>query len=176
MPEEAPLRRTAVGQVPEGPGWFILNARDAVWSTGDFGAFTRFEGESRFPLIGVNIGVLEPGQPACYYHAENEQENFLVLYGECLLLIEGQERPLKAWDFVHSPPWTKHVFVGGGDGPCAILAIGTRLSEEVVYPESELARRHRAGVVRETRDPDDAYAGLADDVEGPYQPGWLPDA
>jgi uncharacterized cupin superfamily protein len=176
MPDEAPLRRTPGGLVPEGAGWFILNARDAVWSSGEFGAFTRFEGEAGFPLVGVNIGVLQPGQPACYYHAENEQENFLVLYGECLLLIEGQERPLRAWDFVHSPPWTEHVFIGAGQGPCAILALGSRLSREVVYPESELARRHRAGVVRETRDPDVAYADLADDVETPYQAGWLPDA
>jgi uncharacterized cupin superfamily protein len=176
MPDEAPLRRTASGLVPDGPGWFVLNARDAVWCRGVFGAFTRFEGEARFPLIGVNIGVLEPGQPACYYHAENEQENFLVLYGECLLVIDGQERTLRAWDFVHSPPWTEHVFVGAGDGPCGILALGTRLSDEVVYPESELALRHRAGVLRQTRDPDTAYADLADDVTTPYQPGWLPDA
>jgi uncharacterized cupin superfamily protein len=176
MPEEAPLRRTHSGLVPEGPGWFVVNARDAVWCAGEFGAFTRFEGDSRFPLVGVNIGVLEPGQAACYYHAENEQENFLVLYGECLLLIEGQERPLRAWDFVHSPPWTEHVFIGAGQGPCAILALGTRLSDEVVYPESELARRHRAGVLRETRDPDQAYANVTDDTEMPYREGWLPDA
>lgn len=175
MPDEAPLRRTAHGQVPEGSGWFVLNARDAVWSDGDFGAFTRFEGDSRFPLIGVNIGVLAPGQPSCYYHAENEQENFLVLYGECLVLIEGEERRLRAWDFVHCPPWTEHVFVGAGDGPCGILAIGTRLSDEVVYPESELARRHRAGVLRETRDPGAAYADINDDTELAYQPGWLPE-
>ncbi len=179
MPDEAPLRRTESGLVPEGPGWFVLNARDAVWCRGDFGAFTRFEGQaegSRFPLVGVNIGVLQPGQPACYYHAENEQENFLVLYGECLLLIEGTERPLRAWDFVHSPPWTEHVFIGGGQGPCGILALGTRLTDEVVYPESDLARRHRAGALRQTRDPGEAYAGLADDVETAYQLGWLPDA
>jgi uncharacterized cupin superfamily protein len=176
MPDEAPLRRTGNGLVPEGPGWFVLNARDAVWCSGEFGAFTRFEGDTRFPLVGVNIGVLEPGQPACYYHAENEQENFLVLYGECLLLVEGEERPLRAWDFVHSPAWTKHVFVGAGGGPCAILAIGTRLSDEVVYPESELARRHRAGVLRQTRDPGEAYAELPDDIEMAYRPGWLPDA
>jgi uncharacterized cupin superfamily protein len=176
MPHEARLRRTAGGLVPEGPGWFILNARDARWLSGAFGAYTRFEGEPRFPLIGVNIGVLQPGQPACYYHAENAQEDFLVLYGECMLVIEGQERPLERWDFVHSPPWTEHVFVGAGLGPCAILALGSRLSEEVVYPESEVARRHRAGVLRETRDPGDAYGGVPDDVETPYQQGWLPEA
>ncbi len=169
------MRRTANGLVPEGPGWFVLNARDARWCSGDFGAYTRFEGESRFPLIGINIGVLQPGQPACYYHAENEQEDFLVLYGECLLLIEGEERALRAWDFVHCPAWTEHVFVGGGDGPCGILALGTRLADEVVYPESEPALRHRAGVRRRTTSPQEAYADLNDDVETPYQAGWLPD-
>jgi uncharacterized cupin superfamily protein len=175
MPGEAPLQQTPAGSVPEGPGWFVLNARDARWLTGDFGAYTRFEGESRFPSLGFNIGVLEPGQAACYYHGEDEQEDFLVLSGECLLLIDGQERPLRAWDFVHCPAWTEHVFVGAGTGPCAVLAVGTRLTDAVVYPESELAQRHRAGVAKETRDPAEAYAGLAEDVETPYQPGWLPD-
>ena len=175
MPDEAPLTQTPGGLVPKGPGWFVLNARDARWLTGDFGAYTRFEGEDRFPSIGVNIGVLEPGQAACYYHGEDEQEDFLVLSGECLLLIEGEERPLRTWDFVHCPAWTEHVFVGAGDRPCAVLAVGTRLTGAVVYPTSELAQRHRAGVTRETRDPAQAYADVADDIETPYQAGWLPD-
>ncbi|HWE11004.1 MAG TPA: cupin domain-containing protein [Solirubrobacteraceae bacterium] len=176
MPDEAPLRRSPGGLVPEDDGWFVLNAREARWLSGEFGAYTRFEGETPFPTVGFNIGVLQPGQPSCYYHAENEQEDFLVLNGTCLLLIEGEERQLNAWDFVHCPPWTEHVFVGAGDGPCAILAVGTRLSDEVVYPVSELARRHRAGVLHQTRDPSQAYAGLADDVATPCQPGWLPES
>ena len=96
MPDKAPLQadRFRIG-VPEGDGWFVLNARQARWLTGDFGAYTRFEGETRFPHLGFNIGVLQPGQPACYYHAEDEQEDFLVLSGECLLLIEGEERQLR---------------------------------------------------------------------------------
>ncbi len=175
MAKEAALRQTAAGLVPDGGGWFVLNARDARWLVGEFGAYTRFEGEHRFPRLGVNIGVLEPGQPACYYHAEDEQEDFLVLSGECLLLIEGEQRRLRAWDFVHSPPWTEHVFVGAGDGPCAVLAVGTRLKGSVVYPESELAQRYRAGVARETRDPAQAYSALDDDVETPYRTGWLPE-
>ncbi|MGH2915273.1 MAG: cupin domain-containing protein [Solirubrobacteraceae bacterium] len=175
MPDEAPLRESPGGLVPEGPGWFVLNAREARWQRGEFGAYTRFEGESRFPAVGVNIGILQPGQPACYYHGEDEQEDFLVLSGECLLLVEGEERRLKAWDFVHCPAWTEHVFVGAGDRPCAVLAIGTRLADAVVYPASELAQRHGAGVARETRDPAQAYAELADDIETPYQAGWLPD-
>ncbi|MBV9425052.1 MAG: cupin domain-containing protein [Solirubrobacterales bacterium] len=174
MVPEAPLKRTDGGLVPEGEGWFVLNAREARWLEGEFGAYTRFEGEARFPSIGLNIGVLEPGQPACMYHGEDNQEDFLVLSGECLLLIEGEERRLKAWDFVHCPAWTEHVFVGAGEGPCAILAVGTRLSPDVVYPESELAQRHRAGVERETREPSEAYANVRDDVPVGYREGWLP--
>jgi uncharacterized cupin superfamily protein len=175
MPDQAPLEQTAGGLVPQGPGWFVVYAREARWLTGDFGAYTRFEGEDRFPSIGVNIGVLEPGQASCYYHGEDEQEDFLVLSGECLLLIEGEERPLRTWDFVHCPACTEHVFVGAGDRPCAVLAVGSRLTDGVVYPASELARRHGAGVTRETRDPVQAYADVADDVETPYRDGWLPD-
>ena len=128
------MNRTEHGREPAGEGWFVLNAREAKWVDGHFGAYTRFEGESRFPQLGFNIGVLAPGQPACHYHGEDEQEDFLVLSGECLLLIEGQERPLRQWDFVHCPAWTEHVFVGAGDGPCAILAVGTRSGGDVVYP------------------------------------------
>jgi uncharacterized cupin superfamily protein len=175
MPKEAHLTQTPGGKVPKGAGWFVLNAREARWLTGDFGAYTRFEGDERFTHLGFNIGVLQPGQPACYYHAENDQEDFLVLSGECLLLIEGQERALKAWDFIHCPPWTEHVFVGAGNGPCAVLAVGSRTSDQTIYPASGLALRHRAGVTRETGDPSKAYAEIADDIETPYQDGWLPE-
>jgi uncharacterized cupin superfamily protein len=175
VPKESRLSQTPGGKVPNGTGWFVLNAQEARWLTGDFGAYTRFEGDERWPHLGFNIGVLQPGQPACYYHAENDQEDFLVLSGECLLLIEGQERRLKAWDFVHCPPWTEHVFVGAGDGPCAVLAVGSRRGDDTIYPVSELALRHRAGVRTETRDPAAAYAEIADDVEIPYQDGWLPE-
>jgi len=162
------------GTLPAGAGWFVLNARDAAWRDGDFGAYTRFEGDVRFPQIGINIGVLAPGQPACMYHGEDEQEDFLVLSGECLLLIEGEERRLKAWDFVHCPAWTEHVFVGAGDGPCALLAIGGRTGGDVIYPASELAQRHKAGVERETKEPKEAYAAFADDRSVPFNQGWLP--
>src|SRR4249919_3180220 len=174
MVSQADLDRTDAGLVPRGEGWFVVNAREAAWHDGDFGAYTRFEGEPRFPQIGINIGVLEPGQPACMYHGENEQEDFLVLSGECLLLIEGRERRLKAWDFVHCPAWTEHVFVGAGEGPCTILAVGTRLTDDVLYPESELAQRHSAGVQHETHDPDQAYSGIAPDTAVGYRDGWLP--
>jgi uncharacterized cupin superfamily protein len=174
MVPEAEFEPTNAGLVPVGDGWFVLNAREARWLEGKFGAYTRFEGEARFPQLGINIGVLAPGQPACYYHGENEQEDFLVLSGVCLLLIEGEERKLGAWDFVHCPAWTQHVFVGAGDGPCAILAVGTRSDDDVIYPASELAQRHRAGVQTETRDPREAYTDLAPDAETRYRAGWLP--
>jgi uncharacterized cupin superfamily protein len=174
MVDEAPLEPAEPGLVPRGEGWFVLNAREARWMTGAFGAYTRFEGESRFAEIGVNIGVLEPGQPACYYHGEADQEDFLVLSGECLLLIEGEERRLRTWDFVHCPPWTEHVFIGAGEGPCAVLALGGRRGREVIYPASELARRHGAGVACATGDAGEAYAGLPPDDPAPYREGWLP--
>jgi uncharacterized cupin superfamily protein len=102
-----------------------------------------------------------------------------VLQGECLLLIEGQERRLKAWDFVHCPPWTEHVLIGAGEEPCTILAIGSRPSEQppthdIVYPASELAQAHRAGVQQETRDARVAYEGVPEDHPCGYRLGWLP--
>ena len=118
---EAKLAHTAYGLVPEGEGWFVLNARDARWGeSGELGRYTPFEGEgdARFPELGINVSVLQPGQPSCMYHREDAQEDFLVLAGEAILVIEGEERRLAAWDFVHCPAWTEHVIVGAGEGPC----------------------------------------------------------
>lgn len=174
MISQAPLQVAGEGMAPVGEGWFVLNAARAHWKTGAFGAYTRFEGDTRFPALGFNIGVLEPGQASCMYHGEDAQEDFLVLAGECLLLIEGEERRLTAWDFVHCPAWTEHVFVGAGDGPCTLLAVGTRGAEGVVYPASGLAQRHGAGVSGTTEDPDAAYAAFPPDVDVSFTPGWLP--
>jgi uncharacterized cupin superfamily protein len=173
MVPEARLQRTNEGSLPAGDGWFVLNAADARWLGGDFGSFTRFEGELRFPRLGINIGVMQPGEPASMYHAEDEQEDFLVLAGEALLLIEGEERRLRQWDLVHCPPWTEHVFIGAGDGPCAILAVGSRTGGEIVYPANELAQRYGAGAAVTTSRGDEAYTG-GPDVEVPFEPGWLP--
>jgi uncharacterized cupin superfamily protein len=173
MVPEARLKSTDGGLAPEGEGWFVVNTREAKWLDGEFGAYTRFEGDARFPQLGINIGVLAPGQPACMYHGEDEQEDFVVLAGECTLLIEGQERRLRQWDFVHCPPWTEHVFVGAGDGPCAILAVGTRRGGDVIYPRSELALKHGAGVEQETTEPREAYANVQPDVAIHYRDGWL---
>ena len=174
MVPEAPLEPTEGGLAPSGEGWFVLNAREALWKDGVFGAYTRFEGDHRFPQVGINIGVLQPGQPACMYHREDTQENFLVLSGSCLLLVEGEERLLEQWDFVHCPAWTEHVFVGAGEGPCVLLAVGARPDNEVVYPVAEVARRHGAGVGKETSDAKEAYASFSPDVPTGYREGWLP--
>jgi uncharacterized cupin superfamily protein len=174
MVAKASLEPSEGGLAAAASGWFVLNARDARWLDGCFGAYTRFEGDERFPRLGFNIGVLEPGQPACMYHGEDEQEDFLVLSGECLLLIEDTEQRLRASDFVHCPPWTEHVFVGAGDRPCTILAVGSRSGGDVIYPASELAERHRARVQQETDDPDQAYADIPPDKPATYHRDWLP--
>ena len=176
MSKEAKLKATEGGLVPDGDGWFVLNARAAPWWHHDtFGSSVTFEGDARFPQFGINIQVLEPGQPNCMYHGENGQEDFLVLSGECLLLVNGEERPLKQWDFVHSPAWTEHVFVGVGDGPCAILMVGMRPEhEELRYPVEDVARKHNAGVAKETTSGREAYAPFSKSKEGRYTEESLP--
>jgi len=171
---EAGYERAENGILPKGEGWFVVNAREAAWRDSDFGAYTRFEGDVHFAQIGINISVLTPGQPSCMYHGEDEQEDFLVLSGECLLLVEGEERRLKAWDFVHCPAWTEHVFVGAGDGPCALLAIGGRSDGDVIYPEAEVALRRGAGVEKTTKEPKEAYASYGHDVSTGFRKDWLP--
>ena len=176
MVPEAKLRETESGLVPEGEGWFVVNTREARWfEHAAFGRYSRFEGDARFPEFGINISVLEPGNASCMYHGENNQEDFLVLTGECLLLVEGKERPLKAWDFVHCPPWTEHVIVGAGDGPCFVLSVGVRRpDDEVRYTVAEVAQKHGAGVLEETESPAEAYARFSDPVARPYRDGDLP--
>jgi uncharacterized cupin superfamily protein len=173
---EAPLEREEGGLVPKGEGWFTLNVADAKWLSDAFGSYTRFEGNgpAKFAKLGLNIGVLQPGQPACMYHGEADQEAFLVLSGECLLVVEGQERRLRQWDFFHCPPWTEHVMVGAGDGPCTVLALGARTDEGIIYPAAEAAQRHGAGVAETTPDPDVAYKDIAPSVPTEFDPTWLP--
>lgn len=163
------------GKRPAGEGWFVVNARDAQWVHNEkFGAGVTFEGTPGFTQYGINVQVMWPGQPNCYYHGEEGQEDFLVLSGECLLLIEGEERRLKAWDFVHCPPWTEHVFVGSGDGPCVFLGVGARnAGEGLVYPVSELALRHGAGVAEKATSGKVAYADTPKTTPGPHPEGLL---
>jgi len=149
--------------IEERDGWFVVNVQDANWvESPAFGKVCIFEKEkSKFPETGVHIFVLEPGKPACRYHRESTQEDFLVLAGRCKLLVNGEEKALKSWDYVHCPPGATHVFVGDGDGPCAILAIGHRPEKpELYYPALELARRYGAESPEPTPDPKVAYADV----------------
>ena len=141
--------------------WFVVNIVDAPALRHDVGglAVTFEPANDRFPQFGINVRVLEPGQPSSVYHAESTQEAFLVLSGECVVVIEGEERTLRAWDFVHCPPGTPHVFVGAGHGPCAILMVGARGPEQTItYPANELAARRGASVAQDTDSTAEAYA------------------
>jgi uncharacterized cupin superfamily protein len=160
MVEEARLEETAGGLAPATEGWFVVNVRDGRWVTNDvLGDAFVVEGDNVPFQVGYTIAVLQPGQAGGRYHHESDQEDFLVLAGECLLLIEEEERPLKAWDFVHCPPGTDHSFVGAGDGPCVIFMTGARgENKEILYPRSEVALRHGAGVETTTSSPAEAYA------------------
>jgi uncharacterized cupin superfamily protein len=160
MPE-ARLEDSGSGLAPAGEGWFVVNVRDVEWwTTKTFGTGCTFESEEfPFPQLGLALNVLEPGEPNCLYHSESQQEDFLVLSGECKLLVDGEERPLGPWDFVHCPAGTEHVFVGAGEGPCAILMVGARTEDEqLLFPKSEFAARYGASAEETTPDGDRAYA------------------
>jgi uncharacterized cupin superfamily protein len=176
---EAPLEQTQTGLMPVGEGWFVLNAREARWlHRKGQSASCEFEGETEFPQIGIFLRVLTPGAPMAMYHWEADQEDFLVLSGEALLIVAGEEWPLQQWDFVHCPPETKHIIIGAGDEPCLVLAVGAREHQGAPgwggYPVEELAVRHRAGVEEETADAKEAYALFPKYEPTRYQHGWLP--
>jgi uncharacterized cupin superfamily protein len=179
MVPESPLESTEHGLVPKGDGWFVLNAREARWRhVQGRGAFCELEGDQDFPQLGINLQVLAPGEPMAMYHWEADQEDFLVLAGEALLIVEGEERPLRQWDFVHCPAGTKHVIVGAGEAPCLVLAVGARDHSTGPdwggYSVDEAALRHGAGVEEETTDAKQAYAGFRKREPTRYREGWLP--
>jgi uncharacterized cupin superfamily protein len=164
---EAPLEESGHGLAPAGEGWFVVNVQDTRWfESEEMGLYALFDGEqARFGELGVGIGILRPGQPNCMYHAEETQEDFLVLSGECLLIVEGEERRLRAWDFVHCPPWTEHVFVGAGAGPCLVVGVGARRKGRGLrFPVNDAALRHGAGVEQATSESSEAYARFASDT------------
>jgi uncharacterized cupin superfamily protein len=188
MPQEARLEHVVTGFTPVTDGWFVVNARDAAWIRNDtFGLRCPFEAngpvaragegveERTFQQLGFHLAVLEPGQPSSLYHSEPSQEDFLVLAGECIAVIEEEERRLQAWDFVHCPPGTRHVFVGTGDGPCVLVLVGSRFGERGVhYPASAAAAAHGAAAETETDSAKEAYAPFGHwRNEGPPNPAEL---
>jgi uncharacterized cupin superfamily protein len=161
---EATVEETETGQVVRGEGWFILNLGEARWDRDpDLGTWCSLGAlDVPFSQFGIGPHMLMPGQPNGRYHAEAAQEGFLVLSGECLAIVEGQERRMRQWDYLHCPPGTHHITVGAGDGPCVILMVGTRGPEveATEYTVDELAARYGASVARATTSSDEAYADL----------------
>jgi len=189
MVPEAPLEQTEHGLLPASDGWYVLNAHDAPWSDRAGRAHDMVkQGKADFAQLGVGLCVLEPGEPMSMYHWETDQEDFLVLSGEALAIVEGEERPLRQWDLLHCPAGTKHVIAGAGDGPCTIFTVGARWNHTYRKPDGtlegrddwgaytvdEAAIRHGAGVEVETNDADVAYAAWPKSELTRYRDGWLP--
>ena len=186
MMHEAKLEDDGHGLGPSGEGWFVVNAREGRWrrrpGRGEILTFTGHTDEecaTLFPQLGVNLYVLAPGEAMGMYHWEATTEDFLVLSGEALLVMEGEERTLRQWDFVHCPPETAHIILGAGAGPCVVLAIGARdpeLDDTTWggYTPDEAARRHGVSVDEETPDAAIAYARFEASQPVSYQEGWLP--
>ncbi len=177
---EALLEQSGDGLIPTGAGWFVLNARDARWEHASGRSATcDFEGEPKFADLGINLSVLEPGQSMAMYHWEEDQEDFLILAGEALLIVEGLERTLRKWDLFHCPAGTRHVIVGAGGSSCLVLAVGARDRSTGVnwggYVPDAAAARHGASVSDNTSDPRQAYAGLERRKPTRYRHGWLDD-
>jgi len=171
--EEASSAETPYGRYITSDGWFVLNLGEALAVRNDEKGGVSYPIEPKehiFADVGVHLSVLWPGDPNALYHSEGVQEGFLVLAGECLLVVEEEERLLRQWDYVHCPAGTRHVLVGAGDGPCSVLMIGARPDEPIHYPVSEVAAKHGASVAIATDVPDEAYA----DWPGEYEPVRLP--
>jgi uncharacterized cupin superfamily protein len=181
---EAKPETTEHGLVPTREGWFVLDLREAAWrhvdGRGAVGVvLDDFEGERQFEQLGVNPFVLGPGEAMAMYHWEADQEDFFVVSGEAVLIVEGEERPLRAWDFVHCPPNTKHVIIGAGNGPCLVIAIGARERSEdpdsLGFTADDVAKGYGASVEDDTTDPDVAYASWPRREPTVYRDGWLPE-
>jgi uncharacterized cupin superfamily protein len=150
--------------------WYVENVRDFPWFVNEkFGARSMLV--PRESQVGVRVHVLEPGKPSTLYHRESGQEGFLVVEGECVLIVDGEERPLKQWDYFHCAPETTHACVGAGDGPCVMVTLGRRGGGEITYEVNATALARGAGVEQETGSPEDAYAPHPKWAEG-YPESW----
>jgi uncharacterized cupin superfamily protein len=178
---EAPIRTSKNGLVVDGDGWFVINTRESRWKAeGPLGSYCTFEGKRRFPHFGINISVLRPGERMGMYHRENAQETFLVLEGECTLIVEGVKRRLVEWDFFYCAPGTEHIILATDEQSAVILAVGGRgrgVGGGIVYKVCKAAARYGASVARETSDPAKAYARVRAKLPRSrfvrYQRGWL---
>jgi uncharacterized cupin superfamily protein len=157
--------------------WFVHSLREMKWwERPSRGFVTELVDDDR--QVGVNLFVLGPGESMSMYHWEADQEGFLVLSGEALLIVEDEEHPLRQWDYFHCPVPVPHTIVGAGSGPSAILAIGAREHQDGDdwggYPYSDVAMKHDASAEEETTDADVAYARFPDRQDAEFREGWLP--
>jgi uncharacterized cupin superfamily protein len=167
---EAKIEDTETGRQPADDGWFILNLAEVPWaSVPGGGTWNQFESPAaRWPTLGFGVHILYPGDKPGFYHAESNQEGFLVLSGECLAIVEGEERRMGPWDFLHCPPGTAHILIGTGDGPCAIVMVGTRSPDQKIeYLPDAAAARHGASVAEPTDSAREAYADRPPIVPAP---------
>jgi uncharacterized cupin superfamily protein len=182
---EAELEETEAGLLPKSKGWFIMNALETRWfdkpgqgHAASLTGYDEYEAETFFPMLGMSIRVAGPGEVTTTYHWETEQEDFLVLSGEGIAIIEGEERPLKQWDFVHCPPGAKHGFVGG-EPPLVLLCASSRQFQKDgpwgYYCFDETAAKHNAASPEDTQDGEIAYARFADSRKTRYPGGLLPE-
>jgi uncharacterized cupin superfamily protein len=169
--QEARIEKTPEGQVPAGDGWFILNLGEMAWETvPPYGVALGFDDPDADPSqrVGVHVHVLQPGEANGYYHAEAAQEGFLVLSGECIAVVEGQERRMRRWDYLHSPPGTEHITVGAGEEPCAILMFGSPdPRRKVEWIANEVAAKYGASVARTTSRDTEVYGEVPAPVRVP---------
>jgi quercetin dioxygenase-like cupin family protein len=166
---EAHIETTPEGEVPRDGGWFILNLGEMAWETvPGFGVWNDFDGpahDARTPGIGVHVHVLQPGEAPGYYHAEEAQEGFIVLSGECIAIVEGHERRMRQWDYLHSPPGTEHITLGAGDAPCSILMFGSPdPSRKVEWIANETAAGYGVSVAKTTSRATEAYGDQPESV------------
>jgi uncharacterized cupin superfamily protein len=186
MVPEASLEHSDAGLVPIAAGWFVLNARDACWVEKPGLGYSlpltgldEYAADTLFPMLGMSIRVMNPGEPSTTYHWETEQEDFLVLSGQAILIIEGEERPVGRWDFVHCPPESRHGFVGAGTEPCVLLCASSRQFQKDgpwgFYCLDPVAERHNASSPQDTQDPELAYARFAPSRQTRYPRGLLPE-
>jgi len=172
---EATIEETEHGRVPADDGWWVLNVGEMAWDTvPGGGTWCAFESPAaRSKTLGIGVHVLPPGETPGFYHLESDQEGFLVLAGECLLVVEGQERRMGPWDYFHCPAGTAHITIGAGDEPCAILMVGTRSPDHTIYyPADPVAAKHGAAVAVATAWASEAYADRPPIV--PARPAWPP--
>jgi uncharacterized cupin superfamily protein len=159
--DKARIEQTTAGLVPADAGWFIVNLSDLRWETlPGGGTWCSFESpNSPSPMLGIGVHILRPGDKPGYYHAESNQEGFLVLSGECIAIVEGEEHRMRAWDYLHSPPGTAHITVGAGNEPCALLMVGTRSPDATIrYLVEPAAAKHEASVETASDSPREVYA------------------